>query len=137
MSAASTAVQPTIYVQKVLTLPQRRRGNHIITKPILDQIPEIAEIEIGLANLFLQHTSAALTINENASPDVLSDLANAMDRIAPEGPFYAHDDEGPDDMPAHVKSSLFGASLTIPIRKGTLALGALMAGHHEILGSDI
>jgi secondary thiamine-phosphate synthase enzyme len=79
--------------------------------------------KVGLANLFILHTSASLTINENASPDVLLDLNDALDRIAPEGRHYRHDDEGPDDMPAHVKASLMGASLTIPISKGALALG--------------
>ena len=78
---------------------------------------------MGLAHFFVQHTSASLTINENASPDVPLDLADALDKIAPEGRHYRHSDEGPDDMPAHVKSSLMGAGLMIPIAAGRLAMG--------------
>lgn len=78
---------------------------------------------MGLAHFFIQHTSASLTINENASPDVPLDLADALDRLAPEGSMYRHDEEGPDDMPAHVKSSLMGPGLTVPIVHGRLALG--------------
>ncbi|KAI8475023.1 MAG: hypothetical protein J3K34DRAFT_405813 [Monoraphidium minutum] len=114
---------PVAWSQRTLTLPQHRRGCHIITQKVYEALPEIAEYEVGLANLFILHTSASLTINENASPDVLLDLNDSLDRIAPEGRMYRHDDEGPDDMPAHVKSSLMGASLTIPISKGRLALG--------------
>ncbi|KAI7843470.1 hypothetical protein COHA_002946 [Chlorella ohadii] len=101
------------------------RGCHVITRRLLEQLPELAEMEVGLANFFVQHTSASLTINENASPDVPLDLADSLDRLAPEGTQqrYRHDDEGPDDMPAHVKSSLMGASLTLPIQHGRLALG--------------
>ncbi|KIZ05328.1 hypothetical protein MNEG_2630 [Monoraphidium neglectum] len=109
--------------QRTISLPQHRRGCHIITNKIYEAVPEIAEYEVGLANIFILHTSASLTINENASPDVLLDLNDSLDRLAPEGKMYRHDDEGPDDMPAHVKSSLMGASLTVPISKGRLALG--------------
>lgn len=99
------------------------RGCHVITRKLVQQLPELADLEVGMVNLFVQHTSASLTINENASPDVPLDLNDALNRIAPEGPMYRHDDEGSDDMPAHVKSSLMGASLTIPIQHGRLALG--------------
>ncbi|EFN56930.1 hypothetical protein CHLNCDRAFT_48678 [Chlorella variabilis] len=102
------------WLQKVIELPPLSRGCHL---------PELAEFEVGMANLFVQHTSCSLTINENASPDVPLDLADSLDRIAPEGNKikYRHDDEGDDDMPAH--SSLMGASLTVPVQHGRLALG--------------
>jgi len=92
-------------VSKIVELPGYSRGCHVITRPLLQQLPELSEFEVGLANIFIQHTSASLTINENASPDVPLDLADALDRLAPEGTQvkYRHDDEGPDDMPAHVK----------------------------------
>lgn len=94
-----------------------------MTSEILKQVPELRNFEVGMANLFLLHTSASLTINENASPDVPMDLNDALDKLAPEGNQYRHLDEGYDDMPAHVKSSLMGASLDIPIAQGRLALG--------------
>ncbi|GBF96217.1 secondary thiamine-phosphate synthase enzyme [Raphidocelis subcapitata] len=122
-ATAEAAAPPVAWVQRTLSLPQHRRGCHIITEKIYEAAPEIAQFEVGLANIFIMHTSASLTINENASPDVLLDLNDALDRIAPEGKHYRHDDEGPDDMPAHVKSSVMGASLTVPIAKGRLALG--------------
>lgn len=94
-----------------------------MTRDITGQVPEIGEFEVGMANFFLLHTSASLTINENASPDVPLDLNDSLDKLAPEGNHYRHLDEGYDDMPAHVKSSLMGASLDVPIRQGRLALG--------------
>jgi len=109
--------------QKVVTLPSFKRGCHVVTSKVMEQLPEICEFEVGMANFFIQHTSASLTINENASPDVPLDLNDSLDRIVPEGKFYRHLDEGLDDMPAHVKSSLMGPSLDIPIRAGSLALG--------------
>lgn len=111
------------WTQKQVDLTPYKRGCHVITRKVLEQLPEIREYEVGLANFFILHTSASLTINENASPDVPLDLNDALDRIVPEGKHYRHDDEGSDDMPAHVKSSLMGPSLTIPIRYGKLALG--------------
>eukprot|EP00879_Flechtneria_rotunda_P009367 GHRR01009807.1.p1 GENE.GHRR01009807.1~~GHRR01009807.1.p1 ORF type:complete len:192 (+),score=14.02 GHRR01009807.1:104-679(+) len=111
------------WFQKTITLPNHKRGCHVITRKILAEIPELAEYEVGLANLFILHTSASLTINENASLDVPLDLNDALDRIVPEGNQYRHLIEGFDDMPAHVKSSLMGPSLTIPIARGRFALG--------------
>jgi secondary thiamine-phosphate synthase enzyme len=104
------------------------RGCHVITRILLQHLPELSDFEVGLATLFIQHTSASLTVNENASPDVPLDLADALDRLAPEvgapgAPRYRHDDEGPDDMPAHVKGSLMGFGLTLPVVQGRLALG--------------
>jgi secondary thiamine-phosphate synthase enzyme len=111
------------WVQNQITLPAKRRGCHVVTREIVSQVPEISEFEVGLANIFILHTSAGLTINENASPDVPLDLNDALEKLAPEGSHYRHLDEGYDDMPAHVKSSLMGPSLTIPISRGRLALG--------------
>eukprot|EP00884_Botryococcus_braunii_P023272 jgi/Botrbrau1/9629/Bobra.0131s0009.1 len=111
------------WFQKNIELPPCKRGCHVITRLLLQQLPEVSELEVGLVNFFIKHTSASLTINENASPDVPLDLNDTLDRIVPEGHHYRHLDEGLDDMPAHVKSSLMGPSLTVPIRQGRLALG--------------
>ena len=111
------------WTQRTLQFPRKRRGFHLVTREVLEQLPELGELRCGMLNLFLQHTSAALTLNENADPDVRVDLEASMNSIAPESFPYIHTCEGPDDMPAHVKSSLLGASLTIPVRDGHLALG--------------
>jgi len=108
--------------QIVIDTPAQRRIT-LITPEIVQAMPEMADIKAGLLHLFLQHTSASLTINENADPDVLTDLEMAMDRIAPESFPYIHTMEGSDDMPAHVKASLFGTSLTLPVGDGRLLLG--------------
>ena len=108
--------------QQLIVVPARCRGYHLITSMILKKLGELPDA--GLLNLFIQHTSAALTINENADPSVRTDFVSAVNRIVPEGAsYYTHTLEGNDDMPAHVKSSLFGPSLTIPVRDGRLALG--------------
>eukprot|EP00245_Coleochaete_scutata_P017961 TRINITY_DN908_c0_g1_i3.p1 TRINITY_DN908_c0_g1~~TRINITY_DN908_c0_g1_i3.p1 ORF type:complete len:122 (-),score=21.61 TRINITY_DN908_c0_g1_i3:80-445(-) len=86
-------------------------------------MPELSQFQIGIAHIFLMHTSASLTINENASPDVPLDMEDALNKLVPEGNHYRHLDEGYDDMPAHVKSSLMGCSLTVPVNNGRLALG--------------
>lgn len=109
--------------QTTFSLSAKRRGCHLITREVLEQLPHPLP-QMGLLNLFVQHTSCALTINENADPDVRTDLSQIMDRLVRERePYYDHTMEGPDDMPAHAKSSLFGVSLTIPITDGRLALG--------------
>lgn len=113
----------TFWIQRRLTLPKHTRGFYPIQREIETALPELAQTEIGTLNLFLQHTSAALTINENADSDVLLDLETAANRVAPESAAYRHDLEGPDDMPAHVKSSLFGPSLTVPVGDRRLLLG--------------
>lgn len=110
--------------QHTLTLAARRRGFHLVTGEITDAVPELAETRVGLLHLFLQHTSASLSINENADPDVPQDLEVALNAVAPETLPFAHTCEGPDDMPAHVKSSLLGCGLTIPVSGGRLMLGA-------------
>ena len=111
------------FFQKRIKLPAYSRGCHLITSTIVASMPEIQELEIGTLHCFLLHTSASLSINENADPDVRKDLEMAMNTIAPEALSYAHTVEGPDDMPAHVKSSIVGCSLLIPIARGSLELG--------------
>lgn len=109
--------------QKTITLPNFRRGSHIITDLIVKQMPEISKINAGLMNLLIQHTSASITINENCCSDVRTDLNDWMDKTIPERFPWTHIDEGADDMPAHVKSSVMGVSLNIPITNGQLNLG--------------
>ena len=110
--------------QRQIILKQRERGFHIITDEIINELAEIKLIKAGLLNLFIQHTSASLTINENISPDVRSDMEKHLNKIVPENaPYFEHTLEGSDDMPAHIKSSLLGPSLTIPITNGRLNLG--------------
>ena len=109
--------------RKLIRLPTFSRGSHLITDIILSNLSEIRTVECGMLNLFLQHTSAAISINENADSRVPGDLAMGLDRVVPESWPYEHDDEGPDDMPAHLKSTLVGASLNIPIGNGRCLLG--------------
>ncbi len=111
------------WFQHELSLPALPRGFHIITDRVLRAIPELPAIEVGLLHVFILHTSASLSINENADPDVPVDLESSFNAIAPEDFPYQHTCEGPDDMPAHVKAALLGSSLTIPVRKGRLVLG--------------
>ncbi len=111
------------WTQHSLKLAPRPRGFHLITQEVLEALPELGGLRVGLLHLFLQHTSASLSINENADPDVPVDLESSFSAIAPEDFPYEHTCEGPDDMPAHVKNSLLGASLSIPIRNGQLCLG--------------
>ena len=113
-----------MWFQDIVTLPAQRRGCHLVTRDVVAALPVLAEIEVGLLHLFIQHTSASLTINENADPDVRGDLERHLNVMVPENaPYYEHTLEGPDDMPAHIKSVLIGPSLTIPIQAGRLALG--------------
>jgi secondary thiamine-phosphate synthase enzyme len=112
------------WFQKTLTLKARPRGFHLITAEILDQLPELAGVRVGILHLFIQHTSASLTINENADPTVRGDFESYFNRAVPEGePYYRHRDEGDDDLPAHLKSSILGSSLSIPVTRGRLNLG--------------
>lgn len=114
----------TLVVQKPITLKPRPRGFHLITDEILSQLPELKQVRVGLAHLFIQHTSASLALNENASPDVRRDLERHFRQLAPDNaPHYEHTLEGPDDMPAHIKAVLIGPSLTLPITNGRLNLG--------------
>src|SRR5436190_19408828 len=108
------------WTQRNVLLPARERGFHLITREILAALPELPRISTGLLHVFIQHTSASLTINENADPDVPADLESSFSAIAPEDFPYQHTMEGPDDMPAHVKAALLGSSVTIPVADGQL-----------------
>ena len=113
-----------MFYQNEITLKSRSRGFHIVTQEIVSQIPELKEISVGLMHIFIKHTSASLTINENADPDVRVDMESHFNKLAPENqPYYVHTMEGSDDMPAHIKASLLGNSVTIPITNGRLNLG--------------
>jgi secondary thiamine-phosphate synthase enzyme len=111
------------WIQRTIQLSVQPPGFHLITREVVSALPELAQFDIGLLHVFVQHTSASLTINENADPDVPLDLEVAFSTIAPEDFPYRHTCEGPDDMPAHVKASLLGSSLSIPVSKGALCLG--------------
>jgi secondary thiamine-phosphate synthase enzyme len=112
------------WYQKEITLKQRKRGFHLITDEITGQVPEIGKIHTGLMHVFIKHTSASLTLNENADPTVRIDMETHFNRMMPENmPYYEHDTEGPDDMPAHLKSVVIGNSITLPITNGILNIG--------------
>jgi secondary thiamine-phosphate synthase enzyme len=113
-----------VWLSRDVTLQARPRGFHLVTREVVAPLPELGDVAAGLLHLHLQHTSAALTLNENASPDVREDFATWFDRAVPDGaPYWTHTLEGPDDMPAHVKASLLGFSLLLPVQDGRLALG--------------
>ena len=111
------------WLQRKVALTPRSRGVHLVTNEVLAGLSELAEFRCGLLHVFIQHTSASLTINENADSDVRRDLESSLNAIAPEDFPYVHTLEGPDDMPAHVKASLMGSSVTIPVADGKLLLG--------------
>ena len=114
-----------MWIQRQIELRARPRGFHLVTEEIVGDVPELSQLAVGIATLFMQHTSASLTLNENASPDVRRDFAAWFDRAVPDGAdYFSHTLEGPDDMPAHIKTSLTDSSLVIPIARGALALGA-------------
>ena len=113
-----------VWLQREIELRGRPRGFHLVTEEIVDRLPELRRVRVGIAHLFIRHTSASLTLNENASPDVRRDFESWFDRAVPEGAAYwTHTLEGADDMPAHVKASLLGPGLTLPVSGGRLALG--------------
>ena len=124
-----------MWLQREIRLRSRERGFHLVTDEIVRQLPELALIQVGLAHLFIQHTSASLTINENADPTVRQDFESLFNRLVPQDePYYRHNYEGSDDLPAHIKSSLLGSSLLLPIRQGVLALGTwqgIYLGEHR------
>ena len=128
-----------MWIQRTARLPRARRGFHLITREIVEAVPEISEVQVGWMQVFIQHTSASLTINENADPDVRIDFETAMNHAVPESLPYVHTMEGPDDMPAHVKSSMMGASVMIPIGNGRLQLGTwqgiYLCEHRDRAGS--
>ncbi len=113
----------SVWIHKQISLSPRSRGFHLITHEIREALPELRRVETGLLHVFILHTSASLTINENADPDVRVDLETSMNAIAPENFPYVHTCEGPDDMPAHVKASLLGSSVSLPVHQGRLVLG--------------
>ncbi|WNB76176.1 secondary thiamine-phosphate synthase enzyme YjbQ [Methylomonas koyamae] len=113
-----------MWLQRRIQLAAKPRGFHLVTREICGQLPELDRIEVGLAHFFLQHTSASLAINENADADVCRDLESYFSRaVAENEPYYRHTLEGPDDMPAHIKTVILGSSLSIPVSDGQLALG--------------
>jgi len=131
----------TNWKQQTLTLRAKRRGFHLVTDEVLSKIDSLlAEYQIGMLNLFIQHTSASLTINENCDPTVRTDMEAHFNKMVPENaPYYKHTYEGPDDMPAHLKTVLVGPSLSIPIQQGSLALGTwqgIYLGEHRDHGGE-
>ncbi|GMQ47791.1 secondary thiamine-phosphate synthase enzyme YjbQ [Vibrio sp. 10N] len=129
-----------MWQQKTLYLSEKKRGFHLITDEIEQQLPQLRDYSVGLLHLFIQHTSASLTLNENADPTVRADMESHFNRYVPENaPYYRHTYEGSDDMPAHIKSSLLGASVSIPISHGQLALGTwqgIYLGEHRDFGGE-
>lgn len=113
-----------MWLQKEIQLKPRQRGFHLVTQDVLAELPELRQISVGLLHVFIQHTSASLTINENADPTVRQDFESYFSRAVPEDePYYRHNDEGSDDLPAHLKSSILGSSVSLPIKNGRLNLG--------------
>ena len=113
-----------MWVQREVTLRPRPRGFHLITREVLEAVPELQRLQAGLLHVFIRHTSASLTLNENASPDVRDDFESYFNETVPEDAYpWTHTIEGPDDMPAHIKASLLGPSLTLPVAGGRLATG--------------
>ena len=129
-----------MWIQKTITLSPRSRGFHIITHDVLKNIPELKDLKTGILQLFIKHTSASLTINENADPTVRTDFESHFNMLAPENQsYYQHTFEGSDDIPAHLKASLLGSSVSIPITDGKLNLGTwqgIYLCEHRNLGSD-
>jgi secondary thiamine-phosphate synthase enzyme len=131
-----------IWVQEDVRLNAVTRGFHLITREVERGVPELSRIGVGLAHVFILHTSASLTLNENASADVRRDFASWFDRAVPEdAPWWTHTSEGPDDMPAHIKASLLGPSVTLPVRDGSFALGTwqgiYLCEHRDSGGSRV
>jgi secondary thiamine-phosphate synthase enzyme len=113
-----------MWLQREIRLDARPRGFHLVTREVVGALPELGELQAGLLHLFIRHTSASLALIENASPDVRRDFESWFDRAVPEdAAYWTHTDEGPDDMPAHIKASLLGPSLSLPVSAGRLALG--------------
>lgn len=124
-----------MWLQKHIVLDPLPRGFHLITQQVLAQLPELSQLDMGLAHFFLQHTSASLSLNENADVSVRRDMESHFNVLAPENAsYYEHTYEGPDDMPAHLKSAMMGAELTIPVCNGNLLLGTwqgIVLGEHR------
>ena len=129
---ATTVAKPAIltdnlsmtWTQKLISLSPKKRGFHLITHEIMTQLPELADYTVGLAHIFIQHSSASLTLNENADPTVRQDFESHFNELVPENaPYYIHTYEGTDDMPAHIKASLLGSSVMVPVSNGRFNLG--------------
>lgn len=128
-----------MWYQQTLTLRARSRGFHLVTDEVLGQIRDLPRINVGLLHLLLQHTSASLTLNENCDPTVRSDMEQHFLKSVPDDARWEHDDEGPDDMPSHIKSSLLGVSLLLPVNHGRVQLGTwqgIWLGEHRIHGGS-
>ncbi|MGY5451199.1 secondary thiamine-phosphate synthase enzyme YjbQ [Agarivorans sp. MS3-6] len=129
-----------MWLQRLVRLKARPRGFHLITEELILQLPEIQDFRVGLCHLLLQHTSASLSLNENADPTVRADLEAHLNKMVPQNaPYYQHTYEGDDDMPAHIKSSLLGCELTLPISRGELNLGiwqGIYLGEHREAGGN-
>ncbi|MCG9751940.1 secondary thiamine-phosphate synthase enzyme YjbQ [Vibrio brasiliensis] len=129
-----------MWAQKTIQIPAKKRGFHLITDEIEQQLPQLRDYSVGLLQLFIQHTSASLTINENADPTVRHDMERHFNHFVPErAPYYKHTYEGDDDMPAHIKASTLGCSVMIPISSGRLALGTwqgIYLGEHRDYGGS-
>ena len=129
-----------LWVQRDVRLEPRPRGFHLVTREVESALPELRELRVGVAHVFIQHTSASLTLNENASPDVRRDFETWFNEAVPEGASYwRHTLEGPDDMPAHVKASLLGSSVLVPVSGGRFALGTwqgIYLGEHRDHGGS-
>jgi len=126
--------------QVEVRLKPRKRGMHLVTPEVVSALPQVTSIEVGILHLFIQHTSASLCLNENADPDVRADMERWLNHAVPDdAPYFVHTAEGPDDMPAHLKAALLGSALTIPIRRGRLALGTwqgIYLGEHRDAGGS-
>ncbi|WP_333853637.1 secondary thiamine-phosphate synthase enzyme YjbQ [Leclercia sp.] len=128
-----------MWYQQTLTLRARSRGFHLVTDEVLGQIRDLSRINVGLLHLLLQHTSASLTLNENCDPTVRSDMEQHFLKTVPDDARWEHDDEGPDDMPSHIKSSMLGVSLLLPVNHGRVQLGTwqgIWLGEHRIHGGS-
>lgn len=128
-----------MWFQKTLTLQAKPRGFHLVTDEVLGQLSRLSEVKTGLLHLLLQHTSASLTLNENCDPTVRQDMERHFLKTVPDNAAYEHDYEGPDDMPSHIKSSLLGVSLLLPVHRGQVQLGTwqgIWLGEHRIHGGS-
>ncbi|MBZ0058005.1 MULTISPECIES: secondary thiamine-phosphate synthase enzyme YjbQ [unclassified Leclercia] len=128
-----------MWYQQTLTLRARSRGFHLVTDEVIGQIRDLPRINVGLLHLLLQHTSASLTLNENCDPTVRSDMEQHFLKSVPDSARWEHDDEGPDDMPSHIKSSMLGVSLLLPVNHGRVQLGTwqgIWLGEHRIHGGS-
>ena len=128
------------WFQKTISLPAKARGFHLVSSEVIQALPEISQFQLGIAHLFIRHTSASITINENADPSVRTDFESHFNKMVPENaPYYIHTYEGSDDMPAHLKSSILGSSITIPITNGKFNMGTwqgiYLCEHRDYAGS--